>query len=170
MKGESMHTTRENSRPAWAAFFLAATLLVGCVNQQEQGKRDIQKFMSYVAGEFVNTEGDTLVVAPVYARMIALDTVYVERTTHQGSTSGRLIELAPGKKGKIIQVAYSFTQQNQWRNLREQPELFTALLPKDVRAAGTCDLKLSDDRNQLTYSCGGSAPETYTRVLHGAPN
>ena len=29
--------------------------------------------------------------------------------------------------GKILQLAYSFTQQGQWRNLREQPELFTAL-------------------------------------------
>ena len=145
------------------------TTLTGCVNQQEQTKRDIQKFMSYVAGEYVNPAGETLVVAPVYARMIAMDTVYVERTSGQGS-SGRLIELVADKKGKILQVAYSFTQQGQWRNLREQPELFTALLPKDVRAAGTCDIKLADDRNSLDYSCGGSKPVAYTRVLHGAPN
>jgi hypothetical protein len=39
-----------------------------------------------------------------------------------------------------------------------------------VRAAGSCDIKLADDRNSITYSCGGSAPETYARVLHGAPN
>src|SRR3982751_5634193 len=150
------------------AVVLFATL-TGCVNQQEQTKRDIQKFMSYVAGEYIDQAGDTLVVAPVYARMVAMDTVYVERTSGQG-TSGGLIELAPGRNGAIVQVAYSFTQQGQWRNLREQPELFTALLPKDVRAAGTCDIKLSDDRNQISYSCGGSAPESYTRVLHGAPN
>ena len=143
--------------------------LSGCVNQQEQTKRDIQKFMSYVAGEYVDQAGDTLIVAPVYARMVAMDTIYVERTSGQG-TSGRLIELAPGKNGAILQVAYSFTQQGQWRNLREQPELFTALLPKDVRAAGTCDIKLSDDRNSLDYSCGGSKRATYTRVLHGSPN
>jgi len=150
------------------AVVLLATL-TGCVNQQEQTKRDIQKFMSYVAGEYVSQAGDTLVVAPVYARMVAMDTVYVERTSGQG-TSGRLIELAPGKNGTILQVAYSFTQQGQWRNLREQPELFTALLPKDVRAAGTCDIKLADDRNSLDYSCGGSKPVNYTRVLHGNPN
>src|SRR6186713_2306426 len=99
------------------AVVLLATL-TGCVNQQEQTKRDIQKFMSYVAGEYVSQAGDTLVVAPVYARMVAMDTVYVERTSGQG-TSGRLIELAPGKNGTILQVAYSFTQQGQWRNLRE---------------------------------------------------
>jgi hypothetical protein len=150
------------------AIALCATL-TACVNQQEKTKREIQKFMSYVAGEYVNEAGDTLVVAPVYARMIAMDTIYVERTSGQG-TSGRLIELAPGKKGSILQVAYSFTQSGQWRNLREQPELFTALLPKDVRAAGTCDLKLADDRNSISYSCGGSTPVKYTRVLHGSPN
>jgi hypothetical protein len=150
------------------AIALCATL-TACVNQQEKTKREIQKFMSYVAGEYVNEAGDTLVVAPVYARMIAMDTIYVERTSGQG-TSGRLIELAPGKKGSILQVAYSFTQSGQWRNLREQPELFTALLPKDVRAAGTCDLKLADDRNSISYSCGGSTPVKYNRVLHGSPN
>ena len=150
------------------AFVLLATL-AACVNQQERTKRDIQKFMSYVAGEYVSQAGDTLVIAPVYARMVAMDTVYVERTSGQG-TSGKLIELAPGKNGSILQVAYSFTQQGQWRNLREQPELFTALLPKDVRAAGTCDIKLADDRNSVDYSCGGSKPVSYSRVLHGNPN
>jgi hypothetical protein len=150
------------------AVVLLATL-TACVNQQEKTKREIQKFMSYIAGEYVSESGDSLMVAPVYSRMIAMDTVYVERTSGEG-TSGRLIELAAGKKGSILQIAYSFTQQGQWRNLREQPELFTALLPKDVRAAGTCDIKLSDDRNSIEYSCGGSKPTHYTRVLHGNPN
>ena len=40
-----------------------------------------------------------------------------------------------------------FTQEGQWRNLRENPELFTALLPKDVRPAGTCDIQPAEDLN-----------------------
>jgi hypothetical protein len=147
-----------------------AVSLGACVNSQEQTKRDIQKFLASASGEYVSASSDTLVVAPVYARMVALDTLYVERTSASGGTSGRLVALEAGRDGKILQLGYSFTQQGQWRNLREQPELFTALLPKDVRAAGTCDIKLSDDRNSISYSCGGSAPEKYTRVLHGAPN
>jgi hypothetical protein len=150
------------------AVVLAVTLSA-CVNQQEQGKREIQKFLQSAAGEYVGPNGQTLIVAPVYARMIALDTLYVERTAGNG-TSGRLIALEIGRGGKILQLAYSFTQAGQWRNLREQPELFTALLPKDVRAAGTCDITLAKDRNAITYSCGGSAPETYSRAMHGAPN
>ena len=149
---------------------MLAVSLGACVNSPEKTKRDIQKFLMSAAGEYVSANGDSLMAAPVYARMIALDTLYIERTTVSGGTSGRLVSLEPGRDGKILQLAFSFTQQGQWRNLREQPELFTALLPKDVRAAGTCDIKLSDDRNKLTYSCGGSAPEDYTRVMHGAPN
>jgi hypothetical protein len=162
-----------NRKQRWmktcAVLALAATL-GACINSQEKSKRDIQKFLGSAAGEYVSASGDSLVVAPVYARMVALDTLYVERTSASGGTSGRLVALEQGRDGKILQLAYGFTQQGQWRNLREQPELFTALLPKDVRAAGTCDIKLSDDRNKITYSCGGSAPEDYTRVLHGAPN
>jgi len=162
---------RRISTFATVALVVAVAAALGaCVNSQEKTKRELQKFLGASAGEYVSNTGDSLVVAPVYARMIALDTLYIERTSASGGTSGRLVALEAGREGKILQLAYSFTQQGQWRNLREQPELFTALLPKDVRAAGTCDIKLSDDRNQITYSCGGSAPETYTRVLHGAPN
>ena len=56
-----------------------------------------------------------------------------------------------------MQRALAFTQEGQWRNMRENPELFTALLPKDVRPAGTCDIKPAEDRNSLSYSCGGIA-------------
>jgi len=149
---------------------LVAVVLCACINSQEKTKRDIQKFLASAAGEYVGTDGSSLMVAPVYARMVALDTLYIERTTSNGSTSRRLVALEAGRDGKILQLGYSFMKQDQWRNVREQPELFTALLPQDVRAAGTCDIKLSENRNSITYSCGGSAPESFTRVLHGAPN
>jgi len=152
------------------AVLALAVSLGACVNSQEKTKREIQRFLASAAGEYVSANGDSLMVAPVYARMVALDTLYIERTNPAGGTSGRLVALEAGRNGKILQLGYSFTQQGQWRNVREQPELFTALLPKDVRAAGTCDIKLSENRNSITYSCGGSTPETYTRVLHGAPN
>jgi hypothetical protein len=34
---------------------------------------------------------------------------------------------------------------------------------------GSCDIKLPDDRNSISYSSDGSAPETFARVLRGAP-
>jgi hypothetical protein len=147
---------------------LAATALGACVNQQERTKREIQKFMQTSTGEFRNDAGEELILVPIYSRMIGMDTIYVERTTAAG-TSGRIVSLEVGKNG-IVQIAYVFVQQNQWRNLRENPELFTALLPKDVRAAGTCDIKVADDKNSVTYSCGGSPPTTYQRVQHDLVN
>ena len=141
----------------------------GCVNQRELTKRDIQKFLQTAAGEYQDAAGGKLFMAPVYARMIGLDTMYVERTTGAG-TSGRLISLEIGRNDKIVQLAYVFAQQNQWRNLREQPELFSALMIQDVRPAGTCDIQLSADYNTLTYSCSGSPPAKYARVHHPPPN
>ncbi len=143
---------------------LAALLLAACVNQQELTKREIQKFMQTSAGEFRNDAGEELVIVPVYSRMIGMDTIYVERTTAAG-TSGRIVSLEVGKNG-IVQLAYVFMQQNQWRNLRENPELFSALLPRDVRPSGTCDIKLAEDMNSVTYACGGGAPTTYQRVQY----
>jgi len=159
----------------WIKYFAvtltATTMLAACVNQQEKTKREIQRFMQTATGEFVNASGNTLMMVPVYSRMIGLDTLFVERIASGGGTSERLLSLEPSPNGKkILQLSYVFTQQGQWRNLRENPELFSALLPKDVRPAGTCDIKLSADLNSLTYSCGGSVPESFTRAQHGSPN
>lgn len=147
---------------------LAVLTLGACVNQQERTKREIQKFMQTSTGEYRNDAGEELVMVPIYSRMIGMDTIYVERTTAAG-TSGRIVSLETGKKG-IVQLAYVFVQQNQWRNLRENPELFSALLPKDVRAAGTCDIKVAEDKNSVSYSCGGSPPTDYQRVQHELVN
>jgi hypothetical protein len=149
---------------------LAAAVIAGCVNSREQKKRELSRFMQTVQGEYINDQGNSLMIASVYARMIGLDTLYVERTSN-GQTSGRLISLeVSGDSKKILQLGLTFTQPGQWRDVRNNPELFTALLPKDVRAAGTCDLNLSADMNTVTYSCGGSVPESYSRAMHGAPN
>ena len=149
---------------------LAAAVIAGCVNSREQKKRELSRFMQTVQGEYINDQGNSLMIASVYARMIGLDTLYVERTSN-GQTSGRLISLeVSGDSKKILQLGLTFTQPGQWRDVRNNPELFTALLPKDVRAAGTCDLSLSADMNTVTYSCGGSVPESYSRAMHGAPN
>jgi hypothetical protein len=149
---------------------LAAVILSACVNARETKRRELARFMQTVQGEYINDQGNTLMIAAVYARMIGLDTLYVERTVN-GQTSGRLLSLdvSPDNK-RILQLSLSFTQPGQWRDVRNNPELFTALLPKDVRAAGTCDIKLSADMNTVTYSCGGSVPEDFTRAMHGAPN
>jgi len=148
---------------------LLAALLTACVNQHEMRKRDIQHFMQTASGEYHNEAGDHLVLVPVYARMIGLDTMYLERTTRNGTT-GRLLALEVSSDSeKFVQLSYVFTQQGQWRNLLAQPELLSALQPNDVRPAGTCDIHLSDDMNSISYSCGGSPPTTYQRVQHAAP-
>jgi hypothetical protein len=149
---------------------LAAALVAGCVNAREVKRRELARFMQTVQGEYINDQGNSLMIGAVYARMIGLDTLYVERTAG-GQSSGRIVSLdiSPDSK-RILQLALAFTQPGQWRDVRNNPELFTALLPKDVRAAGTCDIKLSTDMNTVTYSCGGSVPESFTRAMHGSPN
>jgi len=147
-----------------------AVALTACVNDRELRKRDIQHFQQAAMGEYRNEAGDTLVLVPVYARMIGLDTMYMERITKSG-TMARLLQLEPSADGStIVQMSYAFTQQNQWRNLRETPELLSALQPNDVRPAGTCDIKLAEDMNSVSYSCGGSPPQKYTRLQHSGEN
>jgi hypothetical protein len=149
---------------------LLAVALAACVNQGEQRKRDIQKYLQTAGGEYHNEAGDRLFMVPVYARMIGGDTMYVERTTKKG-TVGFLLVLEPSGDGeKIVQIAYGFTQQNQWRNLRESPELLSALQPDDVRPIGSCDIQLAKDLNSVSFACNGNTPQTFTREQHHIDN
>lgn len=148
----------------------SVAVLAACVNQHEMRKRDIQHFMQTATGEFHAENGDSLIMVPVYARMIGLDTMYLERNTKNGQ-SGRLLSLeVSGDNDKVLQLSYVFTRQDQWRNLLQQPELLSALQPNDVRPAGTCDIKVAEDLNSVTYSCGGGKPTVYHRVQHNVPD
>jgi hypothetical protein len=150
-----------------AAGVLATALAIGlaaCATQEKKGKIAVEKFRQSTSGQFQSDAGAQLFIVPVRARMVTDEAVYLERHDANGNVFGRLLNVEMSADGKkILLRALTFTQEGQWRNLRENPELFTALLPKDVRPAGTCDIQPSEDMNTLTYSCGGSAPETFRR-------
>jgi len=157
---------RLNRVTATCLLLASAVALTACVNELEMRKRDAMQFLQNSTGEFVNEAGELLFIAPVHARMVGFNTFYVERSTAKGP-SQRLVALEPSGDGeKLVQYSYGFVAPAQWREVREHPELLTALQPNDLRPAGTCDIKLSDDLNSLSYSCGGSAPINYTRVQH----
>jgi hypothetical protein len=148
------------------ATLLASSLgasLAGCVTQEQKNRAAIEQFKQATAGTWVSNSGAELTIIPVRARMVTDEAVYVERRDANG-VFGRLLNISMTPDGKkTVQRALTFTQDGQWRNLREQPELFTALLPKDVRPAGTCDIQPAADQNSVSYSCGGSAPESFQR-------
>jgi hypothetical protein len=152
-----------------AAGALVAALAVGltaCATQENKSKLAVEKFRQSTSGQFEADSGAQLFIAPVRARMVTDEAVYLERHDANGNVFGRLLNVEMSADGKkILLRAFTFTQEGQWRNLRENPELFTALLPKDVRPAGTCDIQPSEDMNSLTYSCGGTAPETFRRKV-----
>lgn len=145
---------------------LAATLVVsfaGCVTKEQKNRAAIERFKQATAGSWTSASGAELTIVPVRARMVTDEAIYVERR-EGNNVFGRLLNLEVSADGKrMLQRALTFTTEGQWRNLREQPELFTALLPKDVRPAGTCDIQPADDQNSVSYSCGGSPPEKFLR-------
>jgi hypothetical protein len=142
---------------------IALLFVGGCKNAQLKGKEAVQRFQEATAGEWHSERGAILFIVPVRSRMVTDESSYVELTDTHG-TVGWLVALdwAPKKK-VVLQRALTFAEDGQWRNLRKTPELFTALLPKDVKPAGTCDIKASADSNSVSYSCGGSAPEIFKR-------
>ena len=153
-------------RAVIGAFLLSLVpALSGCMVSAAEMQDNITQFRASTSGQYTSEAGAKLYIAPIRARMVTDEALYVERHDPNGTIVGRLlnVEMAEDRK-TIVLRALVFTQEGQWRNLRENPELFTALLPKDVRPAGKCDIKPAEDRNSLTYSCGGSPVETFTRM------
>ena len=149
---------------------LLAAVVAACVNEREMRKRDIQHFMQTATGEYNNEAGDAAghragVRAHDRPRHDVPGAHHGQRHHADGCWRSR----SPATARNSCSSRYVFTQQGQWRNLLEQPELLSALQPNDVRAAGTCDIQLAEDMNSMTYTCGGSTPTVYQRVQHAMP-
>jgi hypothetical protein len=152
-----------NTAQRIAGSLALAAVLCGCVNQQQRDIQTVADFQRNTAGQYRSDSGAMLYIVPVRSRMVTDESMYIERHDANG-IFGRLLDLKISADGKkVTQAALTFTQEGQWRNLRENPELFTALLPKDVRPAGTCDIQPSEDLNSVSYSCGGSPKEIFHR-------
>jgi hypothetical protein len=158
-----MKTTLQCRAGAFALVACFSTVLTGCVNQQQRDIQTVDEFKRNTAGQYQSDSGAQLFIVPVRSRMVTDESMYIERHDANG-VYARLLDLKISADGKkVLQAALTFTQEGQWRNLRENPELFTALLPKDVRPAGTCDIQPTEDLNSVSYSCGGSKPEVFRR-------
>lgn len=148
---------------AIGATLAVTAMLGGCTSPDMRRRTAIEEFLNKTAGEYHSDKAD-LLITPVISRMVAYDTLYVEKRDSAGAVFSRLVALEYNSDTKkVVQRALAFTTEGQWRNLRENPELFTALLPKDVRSAGSCNIDLADDGNSVSFSCSGSAPETFQR-------
>ena len=155
------------SHCAISGMFLLALVpaLPGCMTSAKDIKDTIAEYRLNTSGQYQNEAGAKLYIAPVRARMVTDEALYIERHDPNGTIVGRLLNVEVAEDGEtIITRSLAFTQDGQWRNMRENPELFTALLPKDVRPSGKCDIKLAKDHDSLTLSCNKSPIEAFTRV------
>jgi hypothetical protein len=139
--------------------------LPGCVTSAKDIRDTIAEYRATVSGQYQSAAGAKLYIAPVRARMVTDEALSIERHDPNGNIVGRLLNVEVAEDGEtIVTRSLAFTQEGQWRNMRENPELFTALLPKDVRPSGKCDIKPAKDHESLSFSCNGTPAETFTRI------
>ena len=93
--------------------------LPGCVTSAKDISDTIAEYRLTVSGQYQSAAGARLYIAPVRARMVTDEALYLERHDPNGNISGRLLNVEVGKDEEIITRALVFTQEGQWRNLRE---------------------------------------------------
>ena len=106
--------------------------LLACVNQRERSKRDDRSSSCRPPrGEYTNDAGERAVIAPVYVAHDRPRHHLLERSTANGTVRPAAGARAIGATARrSCSSRYAFTQQSQWRNLREHPELLSALQPQ----------------------------------------
>jgi len=103
---------------------LTLVALSGCMVSAKEMKDNITKYRGSVSGQYKSETGAKLYIAPVRARMVTDEALYIERHDPNGTIVGRLLNVEVAEDGEtIILRALTFTQEGQWRNLRENPEL-----------------------------------------------
>jgi hypothetical protein len=144
-------------------FFRGATCVLvlvasGCASEKAAREAELATLAADLPGEYVSEAPDRpgkLSILPIRAGLIGKQLLYLEWADGVGGKpERRILALEVNSEKKLVQRASDFVDPPRWRAALQQPELFLSLVPEDLRAAGRCNLELTESATRLTYACG----------------
>ncbi len=157
-----MSDAREQRLPcAQFATALLGIWLAGCATTAERQRAELAALGSALAGSYDNraqaqaelAAGATaahaplaLLIARLRAPLVGDDVYFVRESALDDPRrifSQRVWVLGVDASGRIAHGVYRFAEPERWRSGGESPELFRALLPRDLEPAAGCDVRWS---------------------------
>jgi hypothetical protein len=157
-----MSHARERRPPCTAfAGALLGILLAGCATTAQQRREELAALGSALAGSYDNraqAEAElragaaaahaplALLIARVQAPLVGDDVFFVRESALDDPRrvfSQRIWVLGVDESGRSAHGVYRFAEPERWRGGGDNPELFRALLPRDLEPAAGCDVRWS---------------------------
>jgi hypothetical protein len=141
----------------WPAL-LVWLALAACTSQQELRKAELASLIAQLPGAYDNLQqvqadaaagragahaAQALIILKLRAPLVGDDVLYVRETAAEDPrrvTAERVWSLEVNARSEILATVARFEEPERWRGGAENPELFRALLLRDLHAIEGCDL------------------------------
>ena len=119
-----------------------AVALSACTSQADLRKTELDELARVLPGNYRNPQ-QGLTILRLAAPLVGDDVYYVRETAANDArrvVSERVWSLGLAADARLYGAVYAFEEPDRWRGGAESPELFRALLMRDLRPLTACDL------------------------------
>jgi hypothetical protein len=122
-------------------------LLAGCSTQTDLRKEQLAVLSARLPGNYVN-DAQQLAVLRIAAPLVGDNVFYVHESAPDDPRrvfSARVWDLAVAADARLVATVYQLAEPDRWRAALESPEMFRALLLRDLRWQPACRLLWQPD-------------------------
>ena len=117
-------------------------LLAGCTTQSDLRKEQLAVLSARLPGSYVN-ETQQLAVLRISAPLVGDNVFYLHESAAGDARrvfSARVWDVAVAADARLVATVYQLVEPDRWRAALESPEMFRALLLRDLRWQPECRL------------------------------
>ena len=150
----------------------ALTLCGGCAGEARKRDAELTQLLSWLPGNYDNRaeargdargapppqQGIALTIVSVYAPRLGHHVLYAQESAADDPRrvmSERMLSFTIDEKRGILETVYTFVEPRRWRDGQEHPELFTGVVPDDVRSVPGCELSWKQAGERLVATQDG---------------
>ncbi|MBV8496517.1 MAG: chromophore lyase CpcT/CpeT [Gammaproteobacteria bacterium] len=134
-----------------AAALCALGACAGCTDQAKLREAELSQLLAWLPGSYDNAaqaatpaqQRVALVIVRVYAPRLGHHALYAQETALDDPLrvmSQRILNFEVDPKRGIVETVYAFKDPLRWRDGQQNPEIFTGVVPEDLRSAPGCEL------------------------------
>jgi hypothetical protein len=145
------HAARRRAGVGLAALLCALGASAGCTDQTKLREAELTQLLTWLPGNYDNGaqaasgahERVALAIVRVYAPRVGHHALSAEETAADDPRRvmrEKMFNFEVDPKRGIVETVYAFKDPLRWRDGQQNPEIFTVVVPEDVRSVAGCEL------------------------------
>lgn len=155
------HGGRRHAGAGLAAALCALAACAGCTDQTKLREAELTQLLSWLPGNYDSGvqeasgmhERVALVIVRVYAPRIGHHALYAQEAAADDPRRvmrEKMFNFEVDAKRGIVATVYAFKEPLRWRDGQQNPEIFTVVVPEDVRSVPDCELLWKKGEGRFT--------------------